>query len=235
MIPAVLMAGGSGTRLRPLSLNRPKPLVEVAGRPMIDHVLAWLADHGCSDVTIALGHESDGVAEHVIAGWRSVLKLSTVVEPGPLGTVGAVGLLPDASESVLLVNVDTLTDLDPGLLVEFHRQNEADMTLATTGMGVPCAYGVVERSEDGAITAYREKPDLSIEIAMGISVLGPTALSHLKRSAGTRCDVPDLVRALREADANVVGYTHSGNWFDLGTPAELERAETHLRGRVQPF
>lgn len=224
---AVILAGGLGTRLYPHTTVLPKPLVPVGDRPILERILQQLSASGVTDVDLCVAHlgelirayfaESKQTPEQMALRWHW--------EDEPLGTAGALRVVPDLDETFLAMNGDVLTNLDYRALYDFHRDRDAALTVATHRKCVKIDLGVIE-SQDGFITAYHEKPSLDYDVSMGVYVYEPLALDYLP--AGP-CPFPDLVQRLLAAGQPVATYAPEGTeWFDIGTVGELERAGARL-------
>lgn len=223
---AVILAGGQGTRLRPYTTVLPKPLVPVGDRPILETIIGQLVAAGFERIDLSVGHmgelirayleEKQVVPDHV--------ELTYVWERQPLGTAGALRLLDRPDEPFLVMNGDILTTLDYAQLVRFHKAGGAALTIASHKQDVKLALGVIEGGA-GEVTGYVEKPTLHYEVSMGIYVYDPVALDFIPE--GT-FDFPDLVLALIAAEQRVQTYHFEGTWFDIGTPAEHERALSEI-------
>lgn len=231
---AVILAGGLGTRLRPYTTVLPKPLVPVGDRPILEHILHQLAGYGVTIVDLCVAHlgelirvyfnESAAVPEGVELRWHW--------EDEPLGTAGALRVVPDLTGTFLAMNGDVLTSLDYGALVDFHHAREALLTIAMHRKSVQIDLGVIENS-NGFVSAYHEKPTLGYEVSMGIYVYEARALDYLPDGP---CQFPDLVQRLLATGQPVAAYPASdAEWFDVGTFGELERATARLDERPDLF
>ena len=156
---ALILAGGEGTRLRPLTSTIPKPVVPLVGRPFISYMLVWLRDHGVDDVILGCGFMADRVRAVLGDGSEFGIRLRYLEEPRPLGTGGALKFAEDLlDERFFMLNGDTLTDLDLTAQLEAHERTSARVTLALVPVADPSAYGLVRLDDDGAVTAFVEKP-----------------------------------------------------------------------------
>jgi mannose-1-phosphate guanylyltransferase len=232
---ALILAGGEGTRLRPLTSTIPKPVVPLVDRPFIAFMLDWLHTHGVDDVIMSCGFLASGVRNVLGDGSAYGLRLRYVEEPKPLGTGGALKFAePLLDERFLMLNGDVLTDLDISAQLALHEQRGARATLALTPVEDPSAYGLVRTHDDGAVTGFVEKPSPNQidtrNISAGIYVLERSVLDMLapEEPASIERDVfPRLV------GDGLFGYVGDGYWLDIGTPERyLEGTFDILEGTV---
>jgi mannose-1-phosphate guanylyltransferase len=232
---ALILAGGEGTRLRPLTTTVPKPVVPLVDRPFIAFMLEWLRGHGVDDVVMSCGHLASGVRNVLGDGSAYGVRLRYVEEPQPLGTGGAVKYAESLlDERFLMLNGDVLTDLDVTAELALHEERGARATLALTPVEDPTAYGLVRTSDDGAVTAFVEKPSPNQidtqNISAGIYVLERSVLEMLEpeQPASIERDVfPRLV------GAGLYAYVGEGYWLDIGTPERyLEGTFDIIEGTV---
>lgn len=224
---AVILAGGLGTRLRPYTTIIPKPLVPVGDRAILEHIFGRLALAGVNVVELCVGHLG-GLIQAYLSQFAKVpdgLAVHYHWEDEPLGTAGALGIVPDLGETFIALNGDVLTDLDYRALLDMHRQSDAALTIAMQCKQVHIDLGVIE-SAGGIVTGYREKPTLDYSVSMGIYVYEPRALEYLPSGP---CQFPDLVLRLLAANERVAAYPSDAAWYDIGTPIEYERAITDER------
>jgi NDP-mannose synthase len=231
---AVILAGGLGMRLRPYTTILPKPLVPIGDRPILQHILLRLYGCGVRQVDLCVGHlgeliqvyfsQSDGVPADLELRWHW--------EEEPLGTAGALRLVPNLGGTFIAMNGDVLTTLDYGELVRFHEANGAALTVATHAKRVDIDLGVIEADGD-RIVGYREKPRLDYDVSMGIYVYDERALAHLPAEGA--CQFPDLVHRLLDAGEKVAGYRSEAEWFDIGTPDEHQRAVDAFESAPEVF
>jgi NDP-sugar pyrophosphorylase family protein len=218
----VIMAGGRGTRLRPETENCPKPLLPVAGRPMLEHILDRARAEGFRRFILALHYLGDMIEGHFGDGSRWNVEIEYVREDAPLGTAGALGLLRPRPESAFIVtNGDVLTDIHYGELLDFHCRHGAAATLAVRLYEWQHPYGVVHtRGVD--IVGFEEKPVARSHVNAGIYALQPAVLDHL--AAGEPCDMTTLFFRLQERGQRTIVYPMHEPWLDVGLPGDLERA-----------
>jgi mannose-1-phosphate guanylyltransferase len=217
---ALILAGGEGTRLRPLTSTVPKPVVPLVDRPFISFMLAWLSEHGVDDVIMSCGHLASGVRNVLGDGSALGIRLRYVEEPQPLGTGGAVKYAESLlDERFLMLNGDVLTDIDLTAQIAQHERTGARATLALVPVDDPSAYGLVRTASDGSVDAFVEKPSPdqidTNRISAGAYVLERSVLSDLVagENASIERDVfPELV------GDGLFGYLADGYWLDIGTP-----------------
>ncbi|MHB8671408.1 MAG: sugar phosphate nucleotidyltransferase [Acidimicrobiales bacterium] len=229
----MVLVGGEGTRLRPLTFTTPKQMLPVAGVTMIERVLGHLAGHGVTEAVLSMGYRPDAFLDAFPEDRAAGVALSYAVEPEPLDTAGAVGFAARAAgigETFLALNGDVLSDLDVGWLVERHREGGAEGTIHLTRVSDPSAFGVVPTDGAGRVTAFVEKPppgqaptDL---INAGAYVLEPSVLARIdpdRRVSMEREVFPAMV-----ADRTLFAFASSAYWIDAGTPGQYLRAQLDL-------
>ncbi len=228
---AVLLVGGEGRRLRPLTDTRPKPMMPLVDRPFIAHQLDLLRRHGLTDVVFSCGYRPDALRAHFGDGSGAGVRLRYVVDPEPLGTAGAVANAADLllPEAVLVLNGDILTDLDLDALGEAHRASGAAGTIALTPVDDPSAYGLVRLDAGGAVEAFVEKPTPDqlrpgepFRINAGTYLLEPEVLERIPR--GRACSIEREVFPGLAAEGRLHGFPSAAYWRDIGTPASYLQA-----------
>ncbi|MGI8713593.1 MAG: sugar phosphate nucleotidyltransferase [Solirubrobacteraceae bacterium] len=234
---ALILAGGEGTRLRPLTSTVPKPVVPLVGRPLIVYMLEWLRGHGVDDAILSCGFMADGVRAVLGDGAALGMRLRYVEEPEPLGTGGALKFAEELlEERFFMLNGDVLTDIDLTAQLAQHEQTGARATLALIGVEDPSAYGLVRRHPDGSVKQFLEKPsaeqiDTNL-INAGAYILQRDVLAGMA-PAGTRISIErDVFPAL--VGDGLYGYEASGYWLDIGTPQRyLQATYEILEGAVE--
>lgn len=230
---AVLLAGGRGQRLRPYTTVIPKPLIPVGDRPIMEHIVRRLHACGVRHVDVCLGHLGELIQTYFAqaANLPDDLRLEWHWEHEPLGTAGALKVVPGLDGTFIAMNGDILTTLDYNELLSFHRERGAALTVAMHPRRVEIDLGVIESSGD-YITGYREKPKLDYDVSMGIYVYEPRALDHIPDGV---FQFPDLVLALIAAEEQVAAFRSEAEWYDVGTFEELERATRVFAERPDAF
>jgi mannose-1-phosphate guanylyltransferase/phosphomannomutase len=220
-VKAVIMAGGEGTRLRPLTSNAPKPLLPMADRPMMEHVIRLLARHGISDIVVTVAFMANAVRDYFGDGAEFGVSLTYVDEPSPLGTAGSVRNAAELlDDRFLVISGDVITDIDLTQVVAFHEAREALATIALTPVENPLEFGIVITHEDGSIERFLEKPTwgqvFSDTINTGIYVLEPDIFEFVDPGRPVDFSADVFPRLLRERQALFGAITH-GYWEDVGT------------------
>ncbi|MCA1595629.1 MAG: NTP transferase domain-containing protein [Chloroflexi bacterium] len=232
---AIILAGGKGTRLRPFTVNFPKPLVPVGDRPILEVLMKRLVQHGITDITLTLGHLAELVKAYFHHRTQFVegIVLRYVEEEEPTGTAGSLSLVPDLNDTFLVMNGDLLTDIDLHALVDYHRAQNAMLTIATHKRAVKIDLGVLDIGDDGAVLQYTEKPETAYHISMGIYVYEPRVLQHIQ--PGRYLDFPNLVHRLLELGERVCAYKSDCMWLDIGRPDDYARAQELFGERPGDF
>jgi mannose-1-phosphate guanylyltransferase len=226
---AVVLVGGFGTRLRPLTLTTPKPLLPVGHQPILEHVVANLARGGVDHVVLSLGFKPDAFRAAYPDGTCAGVTLAYAVEPEPLDTAGAIRFAAEhdgVDDTFVVVNGDVLTDLDVAALIAFHRSHGGEGTIHLTPVSDPSAFGVVPTDADGRVQAFIEKPPRDEAptnlINAGTYILEPAVLARIpadRRVSIERETFPAMV-----ADGALYALATDDYWLDTGRPHEYVRA-----------
>jgi mannose-1-phosphate guanylyltransferase / phosphomannomutase len=237
-VKAVVMAGGEGSRLRPLTSRRPKPLVPIAGRPIMEHILTLLREHGITEVVVTLQYLGSEIRNYFGDGADVGLDIQYVVEDHPLGTAGSVRNAAELlDETFLVISGDALTDIDLSWVIAQHREKGAKATIVLHGVPNPLEYGVVITEPDGAVRRFLEKPSwgevFSDQANTGIYVVEPAVLDHIR--PGMACDwSQDVFPAMLRRGDPLFGVVPGGYWCDVGTiQSYLQANWDALEGRVR--
>ncbi|MES3025461.1 MAG: nucleotidyltransferase family protein [Pseudomonadota bacterium] len=218
----VIMAGGRGTRLRPHTENCPKPMLEVGGKPMLEHIIERAKAEGFERFVLAVHYLGHMVEEHFGDGAKLGVRIEYLREQAPLGTAGALGLLGALpAEPLLVTNGDVLTDIRYGELLDFHRRHGAAATMAVRLHEWEHPFGVV-KTKGVDIVGFEEKPVSRSHINAGVYVLDPGALGVLGKDE--RCDMPTLFQRVQERPLRTIVYPMHEPWLDVGRPDDLARA-----------
>jgi dTDP-glucose pyrophosphorylase len=219
----VIMAGGKGSRLHPQTENCPKPLLPIAGKPILEHIINRAKVEGFSHFILAIHHLGNMIEEYFGNGGALGVNIEYLREESPLGTAGALSLLDPLPESPFVVtNGDVLTDIHYGEFLDFHVQHNATATMAVGVHEWQNPFGVVE-TQGVEIIGYEEKPLLRTHINAGVYILEPSAISFLVKSVP--CDMPTLFNLIQEHKMRTVAYPIHESWIDIGRPKDYIRAD----------
>ncbi len=218
---AVIMAGGEGTRLRPLTSNAPKPMLPVANRPMMEHIVGLLRKHGFDEVVVTVAFLAQNIQTYFGDGSEFGVKMTYATENTPLGTAGSVGNARELlDERFVVISGDVLTDIDLSAIVAFHDERDAMATIGLAHVENPLEFGIVITREDGSIERFLEKPTwgqvFSDTINTGIYVLDPKVFKYIDRDKQVDFSSDVFPRLLTEGEG-LVGAIASGYWEDVGT------------------
>jgi dTDP-glucose pyrophosphorylase len=223
----VIMAGGRGSRLHPFTENCPKPLVRVAGKPMLEHIIERAKIEGIKDFVLAIHYLGHMIQEYFGDGSSFGVNIEYLIEEVPLGTAGALSLFSSRpKDSFIVTNGDVVTDIRYGDLIDFHCRCAAIATMAVRTHEWQHPYGVVQIL-GSEIIGFEEKPIARSHINAGVYVLSPGSLDEMK--LGEVCDMPMLFERLRAKKCKTVAYPMHEPWLDIGRPDDLIRADQALK------
>ncbi len=235
---AVVMAGGEGSRLRPLTIRRPKPMVPIAGKPVMEHILNLLKRHGITEVVVTVQYLASSIEDYFGSGSQFGMRITYSREDVPLGTAGSVKNAEEQlTEPFLVISGDALTDYNLTDLIEYHNDKKSLATLLLAHVPNPLEYGVIITNEDGHITQFLEKPSwgevFSDTINTGIYVLDPKIFTYFEKDKAFDFSQELFPFMLKKGDP-IYGYvTPSGYWCDVGNLGEYMRANADvLQGQV---
>ena len=222
------MAGGEGTRLRPLTSNQPKPMVPIVGKPCMEHILELLREHGFTDVVVTVAFLPQAIRTYFGDGGNLGLNIEYSVEESPLGTAGSVRLASDRlDETFLVISGDALCDIDLNKIVDFHKEKGAAVTIGLKSVENPLEFGIVVTDEDGKVERFLEKPSwgqvFSDTINTGIYVLEPEVLRHIPTDRPFDFS-KELFPLLLEMGRPIYGYVCEGYWQDIGNLDQYREA-----------
>lgn len=225
-LSAILMAGGKGERLRPLTLTTPKPLLEIDGMPIIDYNVRNLSRAGITDVTVTTRYLASQIIDHFSKPVFGI-DVKCVVEENPLGTIGAASLISRSDEGdTLVMNSDLLTTLSLEEMFLLHKTEKADVTIATIPYSVSVPYAIL--ATDGReVRSLEEKPTYSYYANAGIYIFSNRLLNSIL--PGTPTDAPELIEKAISEGGKVVFFPIDGTWIDIGSPADFRHAEELMR------
>ncbi len=237
---AIILVGGEGTRLRPLTYSIVKSMVPVLNRPFLEHVICRLARHDIKDIILAMGYKPDSIYEYFKKGPLKDVRLSYSLEVKPMGTAGAVKLASEHIRSTFFVlNGDVFTDIDYTGMLQYHLANKSKATIALTHVDDPTKFGVVETENNGRVRAFIEKPPAdrvtSHWINAGVYVLEPEILDYIPDDEFYMFERGVFPRLLQD-NQRVFAYPSSAYWIDMGTPAKYKQLNNDIiTGRCSSF
>lgn len=230
---AVLMAGGFGTRLRPLTETTPKPMLLLGGKPIMEYLVDQLRETGVNQAYVTTHYRRNAIMEHFGDGQGFGVDINYIEEDSPLGTAGALGRIGRPDAPVIVVNGDILTSLNFKAMVDFHLDNHADLTVAVRIHETTIPYGVIEM-EKLSVSAIKEKPVIRSTINAGIYVLSPVAFDWIKPESFM--PMTDLIENMLAAGRKIVGFPMHEYWRDIGQIEDFRQAEVDItdihQGRV---
>jgi dTDP-glucose pyrophosphorylase len=221
-LSAMVMAGGRGVRLRPLTDTVPKPLLPIHGKPIMEHTIERLEAAGVRNVVVSTHYMADAFRAHFGDGSSLGVKMDYVEEKQPLGTAGALRLMEPPTGPVLVINGDVLTEINYGAMLAFHQENDAAMTVAVAEYEVQIPYGVVELA-GVRVLEITEKPTIKQFINAGVYLLEPEVVGLIPTEG--QFNMTDLIDALLRDGRNVVSFPISEYWIDIGQHGDYAKAQ----------
>jgi NDP-sugar pyrophosphorylase family protein len=223
--PVVLMAGGQGQRLRPLTEQTPKPMLPVGEKPLLETVLDQVRDAGFGKVLMAVNYQADVIRDHFGHGEGVGLDISYVEEPHALGSAGALNLVrEDLDEPFIVMNADLLTNVNLGALLRFHREGATLMTIGVRRFELQVPYGVVEIADEH-VTSLREKPVFGFFVNAGVYAVEPAAVALMPEELEA-FNMTDLVDAALARGERIGSFPIREYWLDIGQLADYQRADS---------
>ena len=227
--PFIIMAGGVGSRLYPKTENCPKPMIPVAGKPMLQHILERAREQGFRNFAISINYLGHMVESYFENGRKFGVKIEYIREPEPLGTAGSLAYFKNYSNlDAIVTNGDVITDINYGELIDFHIKQNAIATVAIKHSRWQNPFGVVTL-RDNEIISYVEKPVTESFINAGIYALNASSFNLLVQ--GEKADMPQLLERIRAAGSKSLGYLLHESWADVGIPEELQALDRSLRSK----
>jgi len=228
---AVIMAGGEGNRLRPYTYVIPKPLLPLKDKPILEIIINKLRDQGVEEIILSTNYKSELFEILFGKGENHGVSITYSKEKTPLGTVGPLRLIKEmVDEDFILMNGDILTDLDVGKVMDFHKKNNADITVVTKKHLIPLDFGIV-KVENGEIKCWKEKPKIKSEISTGIYIINPSVIRHIPENE--KYDMPQLIGKIIEEGGKVSRYLYEGRWIDIGKIEDFEKAQSEILGEFE--
>jgi NDP-sugar pyrophosphorylase family protein len=219
---ALVMAGGKGVRLRPITDSTPKPMLRVAGRPILERIVLHLVGHGIKRIAISVNYLGSVIEDHFGDGRAFGCEIEYLREQRPLGTAGAIGLLAEPpTEALLVINGDLVTQADFGGLLDLHEQRGFAATVGIRRYLHSVPFGCVERDGD-RIVALEEKPTLERQVNTGIYAISPALAARV--APGAPLGMPDLISDALERSEPIGAFEIEDDWIDVGQRDQLERA-----------
>ena len=225
-VQAVIMAGGLGERLHPLTDETPKPMLPLGDRPLLEIIIRQLRESGIRQVKVTTHHKPEKITGHFGDGKDFGVELSYVEEHQPLGTIGGLGLIEPPKETTLVINGDILTRLDFRAMLAYHREHQADLTVAVRHYDVKVPYGVVE-CEGSMVRRINEKPVFEFFVNAGVYLLEPSVYGFIPN--GRRFDMTDLIQRLLDVARPVASFPIREDWLDIGQLSDYEQAQAQVR------
>lgn len=221
-VRAVIMAGGKGTRLRPLTEKLPKPMLPVGDRPLMERTIEQLRQSGIRNVNITTHFQPEKIIDHFGNGEAFGVNINYLPEDEPLGTAGALDMIEDTDEPILVINGDVLTRVDYRAMLNYHREHSADMTIGVRKYDLQVPYGVIH-SDGPNVLELREKPVMELFVNAGIYLLEPGIKKFLPDSGPF--DMTELIQLMIDDGCSVVNFPIVEYWLDVGRPADYEQAQ----------
>lgn len=225
-LTAVVLAGGKGSRLEPLTANLPKPLVCIEDRPIIEILIKQLHRGGVRNITLAVGYRADQINEQLGDGSQLGVRLDYSVEKKPLSTVGPIKLIKNLPDHFIVANADILTDLDIGALYKNHVESKSVLTVAAVKRSEKIDYGVLRLNDQAAVVGFQEKPRQEVTVSMGIYVFSRSILELVPDDQPYGFD--QLMLKLLDQGERVKAFLHDGYWRDIGRPGDYLKAHRDL-------
>ena len=223
----VIMAGGMGKRLSPYTKERPKPLMNIAGKPILERIIINLAKHGFKEIFLAVYYKSEMLEEFFGDGSSYGVKLNYIKEKSPLGTAGSISLLPNKPKKPFLVmNSDIVTDVNYFGLLDFHKKNKSIVTMCLKDFSVEVPYGVVQ-TNNNKILKIKEKPILTYKVNAGIYVLSPKATNYIP--SNEYFDMTELFEILIKNKHKTSAFPIFENWADIANIEDLRKIDKFLK------
>ncbi|GEM_PF-275624 len=228
---AMIMAGGFGKRLWPLTRETPKPMLPVGDQPLMEHIIGQLREAGIKQVNISTHFMAEKIRDYFGDGSKFGVSIEYVTEERPLGTAGALGLVEPSGQPILVVNGDVLSRVNLRAMFAFHQEQRADLTVGVRKYEIEVPYGVVE-TEEMRVVKIAEKPVIRFFINAGIYLVSPAVMGFVPK--GERFDMTDLIARLIHEGRLVVSFPIIEYWLDIGRQADYEQAQVDLReGRLE--
>lgn len=218
----LIMAGGFGKRLKPLTDKIPKPMINVGGKPILENLILSFKRQGFNEFMISVNYLSNVIMEHFGDGSKFGIKIQYIEETDPLGTAGALSLIKDFNKHTVIINGDILHKIDFRRVLEFHIKKNNDFTVCSKQYSYELPYGNIELNNDFEILSLEEKPILNFIISGGAYIISPTVKNLIKPNA--HIDMPELINRAINNKMKVRSFLLHEDWIDIGIPRELQLA-----------
>ena len=229
---AIILAGGKGTRLKPFTTNIPKPLIPIGDLPILEVVLRQLKTSGFKDVIITVNHLAELIMAFFSDGAKLGLNIKYSLEEKPLGTAGPLSLINNLDNDFLVMNGDLLTTLDYNKMMDWHKKEKNDITIACYKKSVKIDLGVIKRDGDN-FTDYIEKPTYDFEVSMGVYVFNKEIVNLIKKSE--KLDMPNLILLAKEHKKKIKCFVQDCIWLDIGRVDDYEEAVKLFENKKTEF
>lgn len=227
-VDAVIMAGGKGKRLLPLTANTPKPLLKIGEKPIIEHNIDRLINVGIKNITLSVNYLGDQLVDYFQDGKSKGIHIDYIKENKPLGTIGSILLKEHFShDDILVMNSDLLTNIDFSDFFKAYKLSGADMSVATVSYKVNVPYGVLETDENKQVISLKEKPDYTYFSNAGIYLINKRLLSLIPTDSFF--DVTDLMQKVIELNNKLITYSINGYWLDIGKHEDFKKAQEDIK------
>ena len=229
---AAILAGGVGTRLRPLTYLVPKVMLPMGGKPLLEHTIKYLQDYGITEIILCVAYLRNRIKEHFRDGHEFGVRIQYAEADQPLGTAGQLATAKDfLGETFLAMNGDIVTSLNLRSLIEAHKKSDATGTIALKKYDVEIPYGYVEIESDMSLRSFREKPTLTYKANTGVYVLEPKVFSYIKKAPPVTLE-KDVFPSMIASGEKLNGYFEDAYWADVGTVSDFERVDKELLSRT---
>ena len=225
-VTAVIMAGGQGRRLQPLTYETPKPMLPIGGRPVMEWIIEGLRQAGIRHIIVTTHYKAEVITQHFGNGCKLGVEIDYIHEGRLSGTAGALGLLDSWPQSLLVINGDIMTRVDFRTMFRYHQEQKADMTVAIREYHVQVPYGIVEM-QNTKVVKLTEKPLLRFFVNAGIYLLEPSVQGYITR--GEFLDMTDLMTRLLGDQRSLIGFPLREYWVDIGQQHDYEQAQEDMR------
>lgn len=220
---ALIMAGGKGLRMHPLTLNTPKPLLQVQGKPILGRIIDHLISFGIETIHLALHHEAEMLISFAEEWVNRRVQLKIIREENPQGTAGALSRVETKSPWLFMLNADLLTDIDLEEMFVHTIQHQAEVSIASSGWKVEVPYALLTIDKAGKLIEIQEKPIVRFPVNAGIYLLNTNLTKLIEKNI--RIDMPEIIQCWLEKGLNIQVFDWSGNWQDLGRPDDYYAAQ----------